>query len=146
MRAKTILLAASSLAILAAATGASAQTTLRIGGSVEGQLSANDPMVEGDADGNGAYRYEDYALRLRAGQRLEVTMRSEAFDAYLELFAPGETTESVASDDDGLGEGTNARLRYTPTEAGTYTLRARTFSGMDGGDFSLAARERPRPP
>ncbi|KQS54303.1 peptidase [Brevundimonas sp. Leaf363] len=146
MRAKTILLAASSLAILASATGAAAQTALRIGATVQGQLSANDPMVEGDADGAGAYRYEDYSVRLRAGQRFEAVMRSEAFDTYLELFVAGDTTESLASDDDGLGEGTNSRLRFTPTAAGDYTLRARTFSGTDGGDFSLTARERPRSP
>ncbi|MCK3127687.1 hypothetical protein MZG98_27475, partial [Escherichia coli] len=52
----------------------------------------------------------------------------------------------LASDDDGLRDGTNARLRFTPEQAGTYVLRARTLSGLDGGDYRLSLQERPAPP
>lgn len=91
------------------------------------------------------YRYDDYRFEARAGQRLEATLRSDAFDAYLEVYADGAAGEPLASDDDGLGDGTNARLRFTPEKAGTYVLRARTLSGLDGGDYQLSLQERPAP-
>ena len=71
-------------------------------------------------------------------------LRSDSFDAYLALYAEG-SDEALAEDDDGLGEGTDARLRFTPEEDGTYVLRARTLSGTDGGGDSLSLRERPAP-
>jgi len=70
-------------------------------------------------------------------------MRAENFDAYLEVFLQGDG-EVIASDDDGLGEGTNSRLRFTADRAGTYVLRARTLAGIEGGAYSLALNQRPR--
>ncbi|NBB65677.1 peptidase [Pseudomonas sp. ODNR1LW] len=137
-------LAAASLLVLAwAASPALAQQaqSLRIGASVEGALTSSDTATTGED----AYRYDDYRFSARAGQRLEAVLRSEAFDAYLALYAEGEETP-IAEDDDGLEEGTHARLRFTPDAAGTYILRARTLSGTDGGDYSLSLRERPAAP
>ena len=54
--------------------------------------------------------------------------------------------EALAEDDDGLGDGTNARLRFTPERDGVYVLRARTLSGLDGGDYRLSLQERPPAP
>ncbi|WP_292069117.1 PPC domain-containing protein, partial [Brevundimonas sp. UBA7534] len=134
--------ACSALALLCAAGPGMAQDAhpLRIGASVDAALTADDPAAPDDA-----YRFDDYRFQARAGQRLEAVLRAADFDAYLEIRAEGQDAP-LAEDDDGLGEGTNARLRFTPEADGTYILRARTLSGLEGGDYSLSLRERPRPP
>jgi len=144
MRRQTILAAVSLLALsIATPTLAQEVVPLAPGATVEGRIADGDATAADDA-----YRYDDYRIRARAGQRLEAIMRAAEFDAYLEIFREGES-ESLASDDDGLGEGTDSRLRFTPERAGTYVLRARTLAGVEGGSYTLALTERPaagRPP
>jgi hypothetical protein len=137
MRSPTILAAVSLLALsLAAPVVAQSSQPLSVGARVEGRITDGDAVAADDA-----YRYDDYALNLRAGQRIEAVMRSEAFDAFLEVYRQGDDAP-LASDDDGLGEGTDSRLRFTAEQSGAYVLRARTLSGLDGGDYSLSLAER----
>lgn len=140
MRRHTILTAVSALTLLIVGP-ALAQTPVPLspGRSVDGQIA------EGDAAGpDNAWRYDSFAINARAGQRLEAVMRSAAFDAYLEVFGPDEAETPIASDDDGFGEGTDSRLRFTANGDGVYVLRARPLSGLEGGAYSLALTERPR--
>ncbi|MDP1777694.1 MAG: PPC domain-containing protein, partial [Brevundimonas sp.] len=142
---RTTILAAVSLLALSVAAPALAQRaeTISPGRTVEGQIADGDSTAAEDA-----YRYDDYLIRARAGQRLEAVMRADDFDAYLEVFHQGDS-DAMASDDDGLGEGTHSRLRFTADRAGTYVLRARTLSGIEGGAYSLGLSQRPpagRPP
>lgn len=143
MRRHTILAAASCLALVLAAGPVLAQSgePLAIGTTVEGTIEEGDLTAAEDA-----YRYDDYVVTARAGQRFEAILRSGEFDAWLEVFPPDETAEPLASDDDGLGEGTDSRLRFTAPEAGTYTLRARPLSGLEGGAYTLSLTERPPAP
>ncbi len=138
MRRKTILAAVSLLALsIAAPALAQSAETLSPGRTVEGQIAGGDGTAADDA-----YRYDDYLIQARAGQRLEAVMRADDFDAYLEVFHQGDS-EALASDDDGLGEGTHSRLRFTADRAGTYRLRARTLSGIEGGAYTLGLSQRP---
>ena len=143
MRRHTILAAASCLALLLAAGPALAQSgePLAVGATVEGVIEDGDQTQVEDS-----YRYDDYAVTARAGQRFEAILRSGAFDAYLEVFPADGTAAALASDDDGLGEGTDSRLRFTAPEAGTYILRARPLSGLEGGAYTLSLSERPPAP
>lgn len=143
MRRHTILAAASCLALLLAAGPALAQSgePLAVGATVEGVIEDGDQTQAEDS-----YRYDDYAVTARAGQRFEAVLRSGAFDAFLEVFPADDTAEALASDDDGLGEGTDSRLRFTAPEAGTYILRARPLSGLEGGAYTLSLSERPPAP
>lgn len=140
----------SAVALMSGASLAQTAPQLRIGGNVSGVLDDSDPS-KGSADET-PYRYDDYKVSARRGQRLEAVMRSDAFDAFLEVFAPGHDgadDEALSQDDDGLGDGTNSRLRFVATENGTYTLRARTYAGLDGGAYSLSLAQRadaPRAP
>lgn len=117
-------------------------TDVRIGAEVRGRLEESDARTRG----GDAYRYDDYRVALRAGQRLQAELRSSDFDAYLEVYAEGRTSgDSLASDDDGAGSGTNARLRFTPDSDGVYIVRARAFSGLETGAYTLALSERVAP-
>ncbi|MES2834220.1 MAG: PPC domain-containing protein [Pseudomonadota bacterium] len=140
MRRSYLLAAAGALALLTAAAQAGAQTagSLRVGGQANGTLAAGDAVAADDA-----YVYDDFRFTARAGQRLEAIMRADAFDTYLEVYEDGAAGEPLASDDDGLGEGTNSRLRWAPDAAGTYVLRARTLGGLEGGSYRLSLQERP---
>ena len=137
MRRQTILAAVSLLALsIAAPALAQRADVLSPGQSLEGQIADGDATAAEDA-----YRYDDYLIRARAGQRLEAVMRAADFDAYLEVFHQGDS-DPLASDDDGLGEGTHSRLRFTADRAGTYVLRARTLSGVSGGAYTLGLSQR----
>lgn len=143
MRRQTILAAASGLALVLGAGSALAQAAspLAPGATVEGAIEDSDLTAVEDS-----YRYDDYAVTARAGQRFEAVLRSGEFDTYLEVFPPAEAADALASDDDGLGEGTDSRLRFTAPEAGTYILRARPLSGLEGGAYTLSLTERPPAP
>lgn len=142
MRRQTILAAVSSLAIVAAMAGsalAQEPRPLLPGDEVEGEITESDPSGP-----DSAYRYDSYAVTAVAGQRFEAVMRSEAFDAFLQVQRQGQDEDGVplATDDDGLGEGTNSRLRFTAAEDGVYVIRARPLSGQDGGAYTLGLTER----
>lgn len=143
MRRQTILAAASGLALVLGAGSALAQAAspLAPGATVEGAIEDGDLTAVEDS-----YRHDDYAVTARAGQRFEAVLRSGEFDTYLEVFPPAEAADALASDDDGLGEGTDSRLRFTAPEAGTYILRARPLSGLEGGAYTLSLTERPPAP
>ncbi|MBX9615060.1 MAG: peptidase [Caulobacteraceae bacterium] len=147
MRRSNFVMTVSALALFAAG-GAVAQETasLRTGQTVNGQLTADDRRV--DSEDQGQFVYDTYAIEAREGQRLEVVMRSDAFDAYLEVFEGSATGDPIASDDDGLGEGTDSRVRFS-TGRGTYIIRARTLGGLEGGAYTITATDRgpaPRAP
>lgn len=146
---RTAFISTVSVLTLFAAGSALAQnaTPLRIGQTVSGALTAEDTKV--DSEELGQFVYDTYSIQAREGQRLEVTMRSSAFDTYLEVYQSSDTAEALASDDDGLGEETNSRLRFTANESGTYIIRARTLGGLEGGDYTIEAADRgpaPRAP
>lgn len=136
-------LAGASVLALLAAGGASAQEAvpLTLGEGLEASLAADDARDELGGP------YDAYVLTLTVGQRIEIEMVSSDFDAYLELYGPGEDgSDPVAVDDDGAGDGTDARLRYTVTTDGTYTLRARAFDDETFGSYRLTTVERPPAP
>ncbi len=143
MRRHTILAAVSSMALVLAAGAAQAQSAqpLSVGATVQGAIEEGD-LTQAEE----SYRYDDYAVTARAGQRFEAVLRSGDFDAWLEVFPADGSTEAMGSDDDGLGEGTDSRLRFTAPEAGTYILRARPLSGLEGGAYTLSLTERPPAP
>ena len=147
MRRSAFIMTVSALALFAAGQAAAQDVTpLRVGETVSGQLTAEDGKV--DSEDAGTYLYDTYSIQAREGQRLEVTMRSDAFDAYLEAYEGSDAGEPIAMDDDGLSEGTNSRLRFS-TDNGTYIIRARTLGGLEGGDYALQVTDRgpaPRAP
>jgi hypothetical protein len=144
MRRSSFAITVSAIALLTTGQALAQEVTpLRLGQSVTGALTAEDTRVDNEEVGQ--FVYDTYSVRLREGQRVEATLRAASFDAYLEAFE-SDATEAFAMDDDGLGEGTDSRMRFVAPASGTYLIRARTLSGLEGGDYTLQISERAAPP
>jgi hypothetical protein len=102
--------------------------TIDIGQTVEGQLLFADPVV---LDGRRAQAWELMGV---AGQRLDIELTADDFDAYLYLVGPG--IGEPMSDDDG-GGGTNSRISVTLPESGTYRVLVSAFGSDSSGPFTL---------
>jgi hypothetical protein len=107
-----------------------------VGGSVRGELDAADPTLDDDS------HFELWTLRARAGEAVEITLRSSDFDAFLSVgrHVGGVWTE-IDSDDDGAG-GTDSRLEFTAPAAGDYHIRVSSFSGGETGAYTLQVQAR----
>ena len=119
-----------------------APTPLAIGQTIE------DALLDDDAQNDYDQLFDGYLIDAPAGTRIEVVARSLAIDTVVELGrregASGWT--SYAYDDDGLGEGTDSRLRYTVEEAGQYEVRVMSFDPSERGAYSLGVVDRGPPP
>lgn len=109
---------------------------LRIGDKVEGELDDNS------AAAGGQKRYDAYRIQLAEDQRIQVTLRSGDFDTVVQIGRDGESFEELASDDDGLGQGTDSRLLYTAPEGGSYIIRATSYDADGRGDYELEVKDR----
>lgn len=111
--------------------------SLVIGATVRGELTAEDPV-----GGSGAY-YDAYRFRAAEGQRLRITLTSNAFDTYLEF--GGEENgrfRLLDSDDDGLSD-LNSLIEVTIPADGAYVVRATSFSPGATGGYVLTVDEAP---
>lgn len=112
-----------------------APVAVRTGQTVQGTLSESDAMADDESF------YDAYAFTGRAGERVTVTMRSDAFDAFLALGRMvGGRFEQIETNDDGGDDGTNARISFTLPEAGTYVIRANSLSPESTGAYTLTVQ------
>ncbi len=135
-RLKTALLvAAASLLPAPAAMGQSTpatQGTLAVGQSIAGEISANDSQRRSG-------KYEDvYLIQGRRGQRVDLQLQSDDFDAYLVVTGPNGFN---LSNDDGpnQGEALHSRLVMELPADGTYRVAATTFRAGETGRYRLSA-------
>lgn len=105
--------------------------TVAVGQSLTGTLDDAAPTLR-----SGEYM-RAYAIRGRAGDRLEIRLRSTTFDPY--VFITGPDDFSLANDDDESGEdGTNSRLVVTLPADGEYQVVATSYEPGETGAFTLA--------
>ena len=106
---------------------ASDAVALTAGQRRTGQLQRGDPVMD---DGS---LFDIYTYQARAGERLTLTMRSDAFDTYLTVARMvGEEMELIVRDDDS-GGGTNSRAEFTVDRDGPIFIAANALSeGMTG--------------
>lgn len=95
--------------------------SLAVPGAVSGQLALG--------------RDTAYAIRLDAGQSVEINMRSTAFDPMLRLH-DGSCSRTLATDDDG-GGGLNSQIRWTASSSGEYVVVASSLQKQGRGAFEL---------
>lgn len=112
-----------------------APVAVRAGQTVQGTLSDTDALADDES------YYDAYAFTGRAGERVTVTMRSDAFDAFLALGRMvGGQFEQIETNDDGGDDGSNARIAFTLPEAGTYVIRANSLSAGSTGAYTLTVQ------
>ncbi len=105
-----------------------AQQRLRPGATVQGDLARGDDQLD-----SGEF-IDTYEVEGRAGDSVSVTMRSEAFDAYLMMTGPGDFQQD---NDDAGNDGTNARLDVRLPANGVYRLTATSYAAGESGRYSL---------
>ena len=98
--------------------------------SVEGKLTKEDAK---DLVRNTPCK--EYLVEMEAGKSYRIDHASKAFDAYLRL--EDEGGKQLAFNDDG-GEGTNSRIVFRPTKAGTYRVIPTTLNADATGAFTLS--------
>ena len=103
-------------------------TELAPGRDAAGRLAQGDEQLE-----SGEFSRE-YSFQGRAGQRIDLTLRSTDFDPYLMLRGPGGFSED--NDDDPAG-GTNSRLTATLPSDGRYTVTVTSYQPGETGAFNL---------
>lgn len=96
-----------------------------------GELAAGD-AVAGDES-----FYDCYAFDARSGQTVGAALTSEAFDAYLSLHEGGTCDAVIATDDDGLGDGTDAYIEHAISRSGRYSVRANSLNPGETGRYGL---------
>lgn len=108
--------------------------SLRIGELVRGEIRPGEARLTGLERGFQAWTFEG-----RAGDRLRIRMRSDAFDTYLSLGrenARGDY-EELAANDDAPDDGLNSLIEITLPTDGTYVLHASPLSDRGSGPYTL---------
>jgi len=104
---------------------------IRVGQTVSGSLSGRDPTT---FDGT---HFQDWVYSGKRGDRIVVTLRSSAFDAYLQFGrAQDGTFQYITAQDDGAG-GNDSLLATTLPADGDYVLRVNTLQ-MGTGAYTLS--------
>ncbi|WP_299323961.1 hypothetical protein [Parasphingopyxis sp.] len=118
---------------------------IRAGGTADGELTMDSPTYVSDSYGVEGRHYALYELRGREGDTRTITLRSEDFDAFLEVGGMTPLGFAVSdSNDDGIaneGEealGLDSRLTVTFQRSGTLMIRATTLGGGATGTYALS--------
>jgi hypothetical protein len=103
---------------------------IQSGRTVTSSLGADDGKLPDDS------YVEAYYVQVAAGQRLTVTLRSGAFDTFLQV-APHGSTETPETNDDIEDGNTDSRVVLTAPQSGTYVIIANSLEGGKTGEFTL---------
>lgn len=125
--------AAAVLATFAVAGTASAQTTIRPGQTISGELTSRDARWDEDNT-----PMDCYVLQTQAGQSYVIDYRSDAFDAFLAI-GRGQNCQGgnhTAFDDDS-GGGLHSRLTLAG-DGQVWFVRANAIAVGSAGAYSLA--------
>jgi hypothetical protein len=109
---------------------------IRAGQTVNDSLRASDPE---DSDGT---HYQDWLFTGRRGERIVATMRSQAFDSYLQLGRAQGSTFTYMDAQDDRGGGNDSLMAFALPEDGQYVLRVNTISKATG-PYSLTLETLP---
>lgn len=117
---------------MACAGAAAAQTTIRPGQTINGELTSRDAVWDQDNT-----PMDCYVLQTQAGQNYVIDYRSDAFDAFLAI-GRGRSCQGggqTAFDDDG-GGGLHSRLTLNG-DGQVWFVRANAISVGSAGAYSL---------
>jgi hypothetical protein len=121
---RRLVLALATLAL--AGTAAAAPETIRVGQTVQGELTTSDSP----RDDGGVSR--DYKVEARSGQFLIVSVTSDDFDGTVTVFNP-DRSKAIENDDRADGN-LNPLAVVETAQDGSYTIRV---GSLGSGDESL---------
>lgn len=98
----------------------------------EGTLEEGDEVQSTDGSWQDIYEFST-----KEGYHIDIQMNSPAFNTYLMLSGPDGTK---IAEEDGGGEGTNARIRAVAPTKGTYVVYANSNSAGETGAYTLTIR------
>jgi len=75
-----------------------------------------------------------FTFEADAGERVEIVLRSDDFDSYLEIIAPDGTS---TTDDDSAG-GLDSKIILSADSSGVYDVYARDLGGQSIGSYTLS--------
>jgi hypothetical protein len=105
--------------------------------ALPGLTKIDGRLIDPPAPKKEAYR-APHKLKLEVGKLYHVDMTSDDFDVLLRI--EDDKGKTLKEDDDG-GGGTNARLQFTPSQSGEFTLIATSFEPNKTGSYSLYLQE-----
>lgn len=115
----------------AAPGGDCAAKTIAPGQTVNGTLRESQcPGVARSYSPTDRYTFEG-----RAGQQVEIVMKTTLFDSYLGLVDPSGNILKTASD---LGSATESRLQFVLTSSGTHVVEASGYYSDEYGAYTLS--------
>jgi len=120
---KTIKTAAAFGLLLWASAGLAQERT------IQGRLEASDPVADGTS------YFDEHRISVAAGERLAITVTSEAFDPVVEVFRAGNAVAIGTNDDDGMT--LNSRYVLNAAAAGDYIVRVRSFGERSRGAYTV---------
>jgi len=104
-------------------------STLRVGGSANGQLEAGDQQLE-------TGKYQDiYVFNGSAGQTVNVALTSPDFDTYVGLVTP---SGDVIENDDFEGNTDRSEVKLALTESGRYRVLVTSYAADEVGNYRVA--------
>src|SRR5690606_28643683 len=98
--------------------------------NVQGRLTASSPRLPDGA------AYDCYAIETAPGQRVTVTMRSQAFDSRLWIARGGQCATARLQEDNDDALGRDAQISFTAA-GGRYLILARTKAAEGAGAYRL---------
>lgn len=116
--------------------------TTAVGSTVQGEITDIDALLPS------GHSYQEYRFSATAGQRIDVALSSDQFDAFLVIgLGTGPSMAELVSNDDGYGNpnSTDSRIVFTPPASGEYTIRVRTWEPGEIGRYTLSLAELPPP-
>lgn len=125
-------------ASLAIAGTAEAQSSLRVGQTVQGSLRATDAKMAAD---NTPFRC--YQFQTKADNLYVVSMSSDQFDTYLLANSGSACGAQSVSNDDGPDMGTNSQVELLG-DGQVWSIAANTISSDQLGAYSLRVDDRGR--
>jgi hypothetical protein len=129
MRGVFVLLALTIAASAQAQTVACTQSSALSCGTNSAVLTASDC-----ASFDGSY-YKLWTFSGSAGDTVTIEMASTSFDAFLALLDPNGTP--LIDNDDVSSTNTNARVTFTLTSAGTWTVVANSLKASQSGAYTV---------
>ena len=117
--------------------GTGGDPVLRDGATASGSLTSSDLQLD-----DGSY-YDEWSYMGQAGERVTVTMTSDAVDPYLLVFQGSSLASGeYLTEDDDSGGGLNAQITLTLPSAGIHLRSQYLQRWADGQLPDLAVRRR----